>query len=124
MSSTMMISKRFPDNKFSSTFTKTTKITSNEDRSTKSKNISSDSMIDMEISLNQMNQPRSYHFNFKERIDTHSDSDEDKKTQKSDNSFNFHKADVVGEGPLSQVLKAVDLKTGKYYALKIFKIPP
>lgn len=52
MSSTMMISKRFPDNKFSSTFTKTTKITSNEDRSTKSKNISSDSMIDMEISLN------------------------------------------------------------------------
>jgi len=57
-------------------------------------------MLDIEISLNAKNQPWSYHFNFKERIDTHSDSDQEK-SQKKDDSFNFHKADVVGEGPLS-----------------------
>lgn len=32
-------------------------------------------MLDMEISLNQKNQKRNYHSNFKERIDTHSDSE-------------------------------------------------
>jgi len=44
----MMIQKRLPENKFSSTFTKTTKFTTG-DRSTQSKNVSSDSMLDFEI---------------------------------------------------------------------------
>jgi hypothetical protein len=78
-------------------------------------------MLDFDLNMNK-NQARNYHHNFKEKLDTHSDSDQDKNNK--EDHINFHKADVVGEGPLSQVLKAVDLKTGKYYALKVFKIPP
>lgn len=57
-------------------------------------------MIELEISLNASKQARNYHFNFKERIDTHSDSEIDGKSARED-YVNFHKADVVGEGPLS-----------------------
>lgn len=44
-------------------------------------------------------------------------------SEEGGDGYNFHKADVVGEGPKSLVLKAIDLKSGNYLALKMFKVP-
>lgn len=81
--------------------TKTTKglTTKPDDKSIspKSKIGSTDSMLDIDSTLNKKG-PRNYHFNFKEKLDTHTDSDSDRENE---NTLDFHKAEVVGEGPLS-----------------------
>lgn len=118
----MMITKRPPGQKISSNFTKTTitKINSisQDDQTARSKNISSDSIVDMDLFLSKKSIHKSYHANFKQKMDTNSDS------EVNEENVNFHKADLVGQGTYSLVYKAIDLLTGKFLALKVFQIPP
>jgi len=59
---------------------------------------------------------------WKDKMNTHSDIDDSESEGEIEKGF--HKADVVGCGQISQVLKAVDLKSGRYLALKIFNNIP
>ena len=96
-----MIYKKPPGHKISSNFTKTTltKINSisQDDQTAWSKNISSDSIFDIDNFLSKKTISdvngdihKSYHASFKQRIDTNSDSDVNEQI------VNFHKADLVG----------------------------
>jgi len=92
-----MINWKLPDHKFSSNFTKATTLTKinsisqHDDQTARSKNISSDSIQDIDMFLSKKSIPRSYHASFKQKQDSNSDSDGNE-----EKNANFHKADMVG----------------------------
>lgn len=61
---------------------------------------------------------RTYHANFSKRVNTESDSE----SAITDNRIEYHRVDVVGEGSISTVHKAVNLRNGKNLAIKAFKV--
>ena len=115
MSSTLMINKNQPTVTLDS-------ILKPDDRTSSTKTKSFSKMSSEDISLKEIEKQhhRNYHFYFWQNNETVSDSDSDK----SNVDFDIHKVDLAGEGSISYVLKAIDLKNGSSLALKLFRIPP
>lgn len=77
-------------------------------------------LSDLESCLQKSDLKRTYHSNFSKAINTQTDSDSD---ATEIDQIDYHRVDVVGEGQLSVVYKAVNLRNGKNLAIKFFKIP-
>ena len=80
---------------------------SDNSRTTVGKHTSGLSELDSAFQNNDYR--KTYHANFSKRVATESDTE----SAVTDNRIEYHRVDVVGEGLISVVHKAVNLRNGK-----------